>query len=105
MQTHLLLLVKCSFYASRWWFGRGFALPLNSALALPLLSMLSLMRVEDLMNALARGGACSISYAFTIAAVLRFVPVCFEMNHYGSSDDSWCWTFKNPLKKLSSPCL
>ena len=69
----------------------GFNVALKTiALALPLLSMLSLMRVEDLMNALVEVAHVPYPYAFTIATVLRFVPsLCFrDEPYYGGSDGS-----------------
>ena len=83
---------------------RGFNVALKTiALALPLLSMLSLMRVEDLMNALVEVAHVPYPYAFTIATVLRFVPVfASEMNHIMEAQMARGVEFdtKNPLKKL-----
>ena len=83
---------------------RGFNVALKTiALALPLLSMLSLMRVEDLMNALVDVMHVPYPYAFTIATVLRFVPVfASEMNHIMEAQMARGVEFdtKNPVKKL-----
>ncbi len=83
---------------------RGFNVALKTiALALPLLSMLSLMRVEDLMNALVEVAHVPYPYAFTIATVLRFVPVfASEMNHIMEAQMARGVEFDtiNPLKKL-----
>ena len=83
---------------------RGFNVALKTiALALPLLSMLSLMRVEDLMNALVEVAHVPYPYAFTIATVLRFVPVfASEMNHIMEAQMARGVEFdtKNPIKKL-----
>ncbi|MBF0978326.1 MAG: energy-coupling factor transporter transmembrane protein EcfT, partial [Atopobium sp.] len=82
----------------------GFNVALKTiALALPLLSMLSLMRVEDLMNALVEVAHVPYPYAFTIATVLRFVPVfASEMNHIMEAQMARGVEFdtKNPIKKF-----
>lgn len=83
---------------------RGLTVALKTvALALPLLLMLSFMRVEDLMNALVEVIHVPYPYAFTIATVFRFVPVfASEMNHIMEAQTARGVEFdtKNPFKKL-----